>query len=250
MSLILDALNRADRERSVENKSPTLQTSQSADVKNTPPLKRWMIEALIILAVLAVAYYFFNGHQSEKTMTTSTVETSEKHISEVPKHDEPKKITKPITALAEPAALEPKASLSEPVSEPAIDQSSIEALYAQSNSTTLSVPNEEVTNANKVIGEQPKPIPKTPSDTQSILASIPLLSQQSLSFQRLIPSIEYSIHAYAEQGGFVVLNGEKYRTGGRLSSQLRVIAILKDSIVLDFNGKQFRLIALNSWINI
>ena len=85
----------------------------------------------------------------------------------------------------------------------------------------------------------------------AIFQKMPLLAQMSPRFQNLIPSIDYEIHVYAESEniGFVRLNGSIAKVGTTLSADLRVIAILKDSVVLDYQGTQFRLLALNSWVN-
>jgi hypothetical protein len=48
----------------------------------------------------------------------------------------------------------------------------------------------------------------------------------------------------------VVLNGKKVKEGERLAGGIRLDEILPDSIVLSYKGQQFRLRALNSWVNL
>jgi hypothetical protein len=48
----------------------------------------------------------------------------------------------------------------------------------------------------------------------------------------------------------VVLNGKELRPGGQPASGVKVVEILPDSVVLDYRGTEFRLRALNSWVNL
>lgn len=85
----------------------------------------------------------------------------------------------------------------------------------------------------------------------AILQQIPLLVQMSPRFQNAIPNIDYEVHVYAKSNnaGFVRLNGKIMKIGADVMPGLKVIAILQDSLVLDYKGTQFRLLALNSWMN-
>jgi hypothetical protein len=103
---------------------------------------------------------------------------------------------------------------------------------------------------------EPKKAVVTPTaapvdNTLFILKQIPLLLDRSSRFQRSVPSIDYAVHVYSEEdgAGFVKLNGAISKVGAQIAPDLRLIAILNDSIVLDLNGTQFRLQALNSWVN-
>ena len=61
----------------------------------------------------------------------------------------------------------------------------------------------------------------------------------------------YQRHDYAEAAGqaSVVINGASVRAGGSVSG-VRVDEILPGSVVLSHQGTQFRLRALNSWVNL
>lgn len=67
-----------------------------------------------------------------------------------------------------------------------------------------------------------------------------------------IPTIHYQRHDYNGTPGqsTVVLNGKTLRAGGSPAPGLRVEEILTDSVVLSYQGTQFRLRALNSWVNL
>lgn len=75
------------------------------------------------------------------------------------------------------------------------------------------------------------------------------LSQQT---KDAIPTIFYERHDYSGNAAqsSVVLNGKKLKAGGSAAAGVKVEEILPDSVVLSHRGTQFRLRALNSWINL
>lgn len=78
---------------------------------------------------------------------------------------------------------------------------------------------------------------------------ITALSQQT---KDSIPTIYYERHDYSgiPAQSSVVLNGKKLKVGGSPAAGVKVEEILADSVVLSYRGTQFRLRALNSWINL
>jgi hypothetical protein len=67
-----------------------------------------------------------------------------------------------------------------------------------------------------------------------------------------IPTIYYQRHDYRGDArrSTVVLNGKELRVGGRPATGVKIDEILPDSVVLSHQGTQFRLRALNSWVNL
>ena len=59
----------------------------------------------------------------------------------------------------------------------------------------------------------------------------------------------YSVHDWAGENSRVVLNGEAMQAGDRRGG-FTVLEILADSVVLSWGGTEFRLRALNSWVNL
>ena len=57
MSLILDALNRADQERSEEKSAANLHANIVPSVADKSPLLRWIVEAVIIILVAGALIY-------------------------------------------------------------------------------------------------------------------------------------------------------------------------------------------------
>jgi hypothetical protein len=235
MSLILDALNRADKERSVEQSTPNLQSSHIESNSSNNHIRRWILEAIIIGSVLLVALYFYTRDDNQADNSTSPAKT----IIETSKTVTIKTPSTPVETTPTQPPINKKIEKQLTPS----DNSAINALYQQPK-------NESSIEDKKTKAVKPEVSKPTIDNTESILSSIPLLAEQSRIFQRQIPSIEYSFHAYAEQGGLVILNGNKCRVGTVLPSGVRIIAILENSLVLEYNSRQFRLLALNSWVNL
>ncbi|MEP5569561.1 MAG: general secretion pathway protein GspB [Halioglobus sp.] len=82
--------------------------------------------------------------------------------------------------------------------------------------------------------------------------SAPFVNGLSQQTKDAIPSIFYERHDYSGRPGQsrVVLNGKDLKVGGSPASGVKVEEILPDSVVLDYRGTQFRLRALNSWVNL
>lgn len=87
---------------------------------------------------------------------------------------------------------------------------------------------------------------------ESVLVPHPALLLENLSQQQKdqIPTIVYSGHDYSSVGDSrVTLNNRQLRVGQRVAT-IQVIDILVDSVVLNVEGIEFRLRALNTWVNL
>ena len=61
----------------------------------------------------------------------------------------------------------------------------------------------------------------------------------------------YLQHDYRSDGGSTVtINGQQARAGQTVGRGVTVEEVLPDSVVLSHAGQQFRLRALNSWVNL
>ena len=257
MSLILDALNRADQERSEDAFSSTLHSDSATKQNTTHSIRQRILEITVVLLLVAVSYFFLRDYYQSNNREISSISKTEATTKQqassteaIPTQPEPKikqEISQPLNQEKKSNPIVKKFISGEKDSFSSTKESpAINALYKQTKQQIISASTKVSSIKQK---ELIPPISNRTRDSQSILQSIPLLSEFSTRFQRSIPSIDYSVHVYAENGGFVKINGNKFRVGGKINSKLRVIAILKDSLVLDFQGKQFRLMALNSWVN-
>ncbi len=78
------------------------------------------------------------------------------------------------------------------------------------------------------------------------------LSQLSQQTKDQVPTIYYTQHDYSSTASqsSVTLNGKLVRVGGSFAGSIKLLEILPNSIVLSDKGIEFRLRALNSWINL
>ena len=78
----------------------------------------------------------------------------------------------------------------------------------------------------------------------------PLLEDLSQQTKNAIPSVMYSVHDWQPAGSSrVTLNGSVLSEGQQLNG-FKVEEILTDSVILSYRGTEFRLRALNSWVNL
>jgi general secretion pathway protein B len=80
----------------------------------------------------------------------------------------------------------------------------------------------------------------------------PLLSALSQQVKDDIPTLYYQRHDYSNNTSIstVVMNSKTLKVGGNPVNGVKIEEILPDSIVLSYQGTQFRLRALNSWVNL
>ncbi|MEM1113857.1 MAG: general secretion pathway protein GspB [Pseudomonadota bacterium] len=80
----------------------------------------------------------------------------------------------------------------------------------------------------------------------------PFLTDLSQQRKDAIPTLMYSRHNFGGDSGrsTIVINGKTLRAGAQVLPGIRLEEILPDSAVFSFRGEQFRLAALNSWVNL
>lgn len=81
---------------------------------------------------------------------------------------------------------------------------------------------------------------------------VPFLADLSQQTKDDIPTLYYQRHDYSSNTNVssILLNGTAYKVGGNPLPGMKIEEILPDSVVLNYRGTQFRLRALNSWINL
>jgi hypothetical protein len=79
----------------------------------------------------------------------------------------------------------------------------------------------------------------------------PFLAELSQQRKDAVPTLMYLQHDYRAGGGSsVTINGQQASAGQSVGRGVRVEEVLPDSVVLSHEGEQFRLRALNSWVNL
>ena len=79
---------------------------------------------------------------------------------------------------------------------------------------------------------------------------VPLLENLSQQQKDRVPTIVYSDHVFAASDiASVELNGKRM-LAGQQAGGIEVVEILTDSVILRAGGSEFRLRALNTWVNL
>lgn len=171
-------------------------------------------------------------------------------------------------AAAMPAPAQERAA-SDQISTPSVDPS-VAALYQQE---AVGVPASATTEPSpeRKVAQTPVPAPpeagaeeeaidieKLVAQAQAELADaklqdtgVPFLATLSQQTKDSIPSLMYQRHDYSGKPGKsrVLING-KTLTAGASVRGVKIVEILPESVVLEFQGTRFRLRALNSWVNL
>jgi general secretion pathway protein B len=281
VSLILEALNRSARDRQTEPGAATPSLDTPAYLNEMEQQRRWpayLTWAALVVALLVIAYLtlgYPGGQSSSKDLAMPESKLSEESTSAPEPILAQQAIPVDIPA-AVPVSVE--ALPAEVVaSDPAVD-----ALYGDrveveeeeggaANPSPAAVielakarPAPEAQLASKPVEKQA--VTDQPIDIEEVLArteeelkstrlqehSAPFITALSQRKKDAIPSILYRHHDYSSNASqsSVVLNGKTVKVGQAVTGGIRLDEILPDSIVLSHNGEQFRLRALNSWVNL
>lgn len=283
MSLILDALNRADRDRQEEKNVPSIQAMhQQPDSK----AKFWgwgsgnaILLGLLFIAIAVIAVLSFGGKNGEDdALSRVEVQTDfdsvkEKAISsqnQVTKANATRvdatgvNVTEANVAGVDDSrvvatlggtglsAVRSKKELPKPVSIPE-DTKKVSSLYAQGEKKQSSLREEK-----ERLDERLELLKADTSNTlrkrdvkSDLYSQIPQALELSRNKQQAIPRLEYATHVYSQEtgSGFIIINNKKYRRGDQVMPGLVLLEIQQDFSVFDLNGTLFKLPALNSWIN-
>lgn len=280
MSLILDALNRSHEET---DEVPTLATRHEYAGRQ-PGNRLLQAIALALLAALVMIAWLLWDKNQEAPGSVAVQSTPEKTASP---QQQAAAVPESLTRVAEPAVATTKPvveTIAEPKSvlqaqRPTAANASVNALYAKGTSTD-SLPGVTPSPAaapDIVKPQQPaakekpavpatEPVAEQAVDIEQLLKSAedelqnarleehsaPFVNELSQRTKDTIPSIFYERHDYSGRPGQsrVVLNGKELKAGGSPASGVKVEEILPDSVVLNYRGTQFRLRALNSWVNL
>ncbi len=258
MSLILDALNKADTERDTDE-TPSLNSdhdsrSERSSPELNPKVIYGLIAALIVLVCIVIVLMLGGGQ--EKTATTSPPRISSGSASMV-EDSQPS---------PQPAGLPTQQTPSDPAQPnrySEMKEKLIAKQYDEAAKTTTpkaTVTDKKVASIYKKNAEtatkakqkkkappKPTPAPKLPS-----LDDYPTLSfigDLAYAKQKAIPTLMYTDHSYNKDNATVILNKVTRRQGQQIADHLTLEAIVEDGIVLKYQGLRFKIGAYNSWIN-
>lgn len=284
MSLILDALNRSERERRQAGDVPGIATEHyvTATVQGRNRLQTLLLGALLV-AALAIGWLVVDRWTGPPPAPVAVAPV----VDPLP---------------AEPAAAQPAADSTVAVpEEPAPQAEAVAAPAAARDNTppslTPAVPGDVASLYQRASGQQSgeempasaesraqaAPVPAAAATGAQPIAAAPAVAEEAVDLEALvalaeeevdnarlaehpapfmaslsqqkkdqIPTLMYSRHDYSSDSrqSAVVINGKSLRAGGSVGGGVSVKEILPDSVVLSHQGTEFRLRALNSWVNL
>ncbi|MEQ8804007.1 general secretion pathway protein GspB [Haliea sp.] len=289
MSLILEALNRARREQHNAAPVPGVDSDHYYPaVEESPWRQRGLLGALavalLVIGVLLGREFSRDGREPTPAAPVQPAVMAEAPVAPsaapaVATATVPETGSAPASQAASEvpvileAVPEPVPETAPEVSASAVDTSlphpeapatagtgtsaEVAALYQQ---TTIPEEAPEVAEASATVpaSEEPVDIASLVTAAEQALEDVrlaehPALFLGDLSQQRkdAVPTLMYLQHDYRNEGGSTVtINGQQARAGQTVARGVTVEEILPDSVVLSHDGQQFRLRALNSWVNL
>lgn len=287
MSLILDALNKADREREYRDAVPDINTVHGGI---RPPRSRhpgWMIGGLVaaVLMVLVLLLLLWLRTPAPAPVEQSTsaepaasapgaavampdatgreIETPLGVVGAPPNEEvralyQPQSDTQVIEVTepqVQPALSEPTIITPEQPRASSVDEALARKLWEESQLEMQQLVPEELLRqaAPKApVASSPVEPPPLPADLplEETLAGhpdIPFLHELSVSVQDTVPTLMYARHDYEQ--GFVVINKEELQMGSAAKGGVLVERILADGVLLSLDGTEFKLSSLSSWVN-
>ena len=285
MSLILDALARSEREKqALEGQAVDLPASSAA-----PPLTSFQRLAgrLALIAVLLAALGWWllrpSAHDRAPTErspadeaapptpppavvapTRAESESSGDAVTDTVA-EERKTPAAPLAGTALPDAVAALYDAGAGSAPEGLVASAKTVSAAEDSATRADTP---AASASAALDEPAATAPKPPVDKPIDLARIlrevqaersarallphpaPMLADRSKPFRDSVPTLIYLRHDYRSAGNSAVtINGQSLQVGARTRG-VEVREILRDSVILHFQGTDFRLRALNSWVNL
>ncbi len=279
MSLILDALNRADNERKNQDAVPGLNTVHSSTViiieeKTGNKYGLYVAISFAVVALIASVYWFVakpgviavSPPQPQANTPLANTSPSQPQVEENSRAaattEEVQTIaeTKPVESIISPkptAAVEQLYSAPEAQSAASTDPQINELYTAEEPAASESI--EEPFVEPPGFAEEPTHITNTgrvaaealPSRTFATIVNVQDFNELPWNTKQQIPTISYQRHNFLAGGvSTVVINGQTLGVGNiAASSQLVVQEIFEDGVVLKRGNVMFKLRALNGWIN-
>lgn len=242
MSLILDALKRAERERTAEA-TPIL--AQLAHPLSTPVLARryWRIAGVALLALIAGLLLWTILRDAPRPAPEAVTAT------ETPAPPAPAAVPNVIPGTEAVASLddltdEPVETVSEPQAAPAETTMPVPAMpppeAASPAPVTQAQPVPPATGTSSAaVPPEPATAPKIPS---ALTQPAPLrkLREMPPDYRADFPAFSVEVHVYEREVArrMVMINGRRYREGERLAEGPLVIEIVREGIVFEHRGEK------------
>lgn len=226
MSYILDALDKAERERK-RGQVPSLQTSERAAGEYGPRSSwRWVaLFAVIFNALLAGLLIYSSARENSEMPAPLPVIVETQPVVPTPS---------PLPAMAET----PIHRAVPPAVPPTVLLMTDQELQMQARQLDL----ESTSPPDPAPAAAPVPAAPTPEQNDTPLEMIPLLSEMPQQLQQSLPPIRVDVHVHASkvENRFVMINLRRYHEGDEIAPGLILEQIIKEGMVLKFRGERFR----------
>jgi general secretion pathway protein B len=274
MSLILDALNRAEHERKNQNAVPDLNTLHRPQELTAAPSARrtlwWGIGVVLVLIAIIIALVILL--RREPVTQISAIKTAPAQPSPaVPSPNtvvgqtpsvEPTPVsaatTVPVVETIPQVATPPNADVNKLYAaedvEPAVaTDTGVNELYAAEAATAAA--SETIVDPFNPVGDAAVATAsiqeQAPPRTFDSIKNIPDFNSLPWNMRQQIPTISYARHNYLANGvSSVVINNQTSGVGNIIGTgQFIVQDIFVDGVILKHGNAVFKLRALNGWIN-
>jgi general secretion pathway protein B len=215
MSFILDALKKAESERS-RNSGPVLMDVRIAPSRQRLPLWAWILGCVLLANLAGVAWLLLRKPPAPAPGAVAIV-------------------APPGPAAPTPEMPAPAPTLPAATPQPAV----IEPVLVQPPAAAVPLPTALLPPVVK-----PQPAPVTPRITPPRTDNLPTL--QDLIAQGVsLPALQLNLHVYDEAPAsrFVLLNSQRLREGDEVADGVRVESIVPRGVVLSARGRRFILLA-------
>lgn len=223
MSLILDALRKSERTRQ-QNLSGRVSAADAAPEHARMPTP-WatLVGLLLIVNVGALAIIFWNSRDHRSASVTVAAVPAPAPTAPAPDY---RPAVRSLAAEAAATSTAPAAVTVSPIPPGTLAEKSA-APAAASATPTMAVP--ASSSASGVINLD--------------AGNPPPLDTLPLAFQQALPPLHLDVHGYAANPAdrFVVINMQRYRKGDTLKEGPKVLAIVPNGVVLEYQGQEFLL---------
>jgi len=251
MSLILDALKRAERERQADAVPAPGEVSVPIANRLRPRRRWWLIAfAIVVAGGAALGWKTWRGEPPR--------ETPEVPLPAAAQPAPPVIVARPAPPLPAPAptvvpGTEAVASLDDLTNEPILDAEPAPPGTPAAGATPAPAPTPVPAQPEPKAAPPPatvSPPPEAQAAQPPAPAAIPpALTQQAplRKFREMppdyradFPALKIEIHVYerAQAQRFVMINGRKYREGERLAEGPSLIEIVPEGMVLEYRGEK------------
>lgn len=284
MSLILEALNRARREQHNAAPVPGVDSEHYYPGAEESPWRQRGLLAVLAVALLVIGVLLGREFSRDGAALPTAAPVQQTAVQEAPASlpvaapaasaatagatggsSGPERAQETPEAAPEPASPEPAPAVTPAPAQlpPAMagTEAGAEVAALYQKPTVTETPAE----AASVVVAEAAPATEEPLDIASLVTAAeqaledgrlaehpaPFLADLSQQRKDAVPTLMYLQHDYRAAGGSTVtINGQQAGAGQTVGRGVKIDEILPDSVVLSHAGQQFRLRALNSWVNL